>query len=76
MRTFLVANRLIKQIVADKRTIGLLLFAPIFVIYLLSVILTASSSTARIDIISAPDTFVSDLRAQADVMLVTDEATA
>ena len=46
MRTFLVANRLIKQIVADKRTIGLLLFAPIFVIYLLSVILTASSSTA------------------------------
>lgn len=76
MRTFIVANRLIKQIVADKRTIGLLLFAPIFVIYLLSVILTASSSTPRIDIISAPDAFVSDLRAQADVMLVTDEASA
>lgn len=76
MRTFVVAGRLIRQIVADKRTIGLILFAPIFVIYLLSIILNSSADTARIDILTAPEAFVTDLSVEADITLVDDESSA
>ena len=58
MRTFSVAHRLIRQIISDKRTIALLFVAPLFLIYLLSIILSSSASTVNIDIVSAPEGLV------------------
>lgn len=76
MKAFNIANRLIRQIAGDKRTIGLLLFAPVFVIYLFSIIFTSSASTANIDVISAPDNYLSILKNEADVTIIDNEATA
>jgi ABC-2 type transport system permease protein len=76
MKSFTVAKRLIKQLSGDKRTIGMMLVAPVFVIYLLSIILTSSPSKANIEIISAPDDFVSALKKEADIVFVTSKEEA
>lgn len=76
MRTFVVAKRVIKQLAADRRSIGLMFFAPIFVIFLLSVILTSSTSKPMIDFIDAPSQFVTAFEAAVDVKIVNDEETA
>lgn len=76
MKTLSVAKRLIKQITGDKRTIVLLLFAPLLVIYLLSVIFTSSSTKAKFDVLSAPEHFLSILSEEADVTLIDDEEEA
>lgn len=77
MKSFTVAKRLIKQLTGDKRTIGMMLVAPVFVIYLLSIILTSSPSKAKVEIISAPDAFISALGNEAEVTnaLSMDDAT-
>ncbi|MDP4089446.1 MAG: ABC transporter permease [Bacillota bacterium] len=76
MKSFTVAKRLIKQLIGDKRTIGMMLVAPIFVIYLLSIILTSAPSKANIEIISAPDSFVSALKKEANVSTVSSKEDA
>lgn len=73
MRSFTVAKRLIKQLAGDKRTIAMMLIAPIFVIYLLSIILTSAPKKASIEIVSAPDTFVDSLKKEADISYVSNE---
>lgn len=73
MRTLTVASRLIKQIWGDKRSIGLMFVAPIFVIFLLSIILTSGSTKANIDIVSAPESFINYMKDEAAVNLVTEE---
>lgn len=69
LKSFTVAHRLIKQLAGDKRTIMLMFVAPIFVIYLLSIILTSAPEKANIQIVSAPDTFVSSLKKEANVVI-------
>ena len=76
MRTFVVAKRVIKLLLADKRSIGLMFLAPIFVIFLLSIILTSSATKPNIDIVSAPNPFVEALQKNANVTTVADEAVA
>jgi len=76
MRTLVVAKRLIKQIVADKRSIGLMFLAPIFVIFLLNIILTSSTSKPIIDIVSAPKEFIEQLSENAEVKEVANEQEA
>jgi ABC-2 type transport system permease protein len=76
MKTLIVAKRLIKQIAADKRSIGLMFLAPIFVILLLNIILTSSASKPIIDIVSAPDPFVDVLSKDADVRTASSEQVA
>ncbi len=76
MRTLIVAKRLIKQIAADKRSIGLMFLAPIFVILLLNIILTSSVSKPVIDIVSAPGPFVDMLSKDATVNTVSSEQEA
>lgn len=73
MKTLIVAKRLIKQIAADKRSIGLMFLAPIFVILLLNVILNSSASKPVIDIVSAPQAFVDVLSKDAEIKNVSDE---
>lgn len=73
MRTFMVARRLIKQIGGDKRSIALLFIAPIFVLYLMNIILTSGAAKPNIDIVSAPNTFVKSLEKEANTTVVTNE---
>jgi ABC-2 type transport system permease protein len=72
----MVAKRLIKQIGADKRSLGLMFFAPVLIIYLLHIILTSGTSQPAIDVVNAPDTFVEKLKEHADVRIADSEGEA
>jgi ABC-2 type transport system permease protein len=76
MRTLIVAKRLIKQIGGDKRSIGLLFIAPVFVLFLLHVILTSNTTMPRIDAVSLPDAFLEELEKNAQVNKVDSEDSA
>jgi ABC-2 type transport system permease protein len=76
MRTFDVAKKVIKQLLADKRSIALMFLAPIFVILLLNVILTSSTSKPSIDIVSAPKPFIEAIGKDAKVETVETEQEA
>lgn len=77
MKTFSVAKRLIKQIGGDKRSIGLLFIAPVFVLFLLSIILTASASKPNIEVVSAiPSQFYDALKKNANITVVQSEEEA
>jgi len=76
MRVLSIAKRLIKQLRGDKRSIALMFVAPVFVMYLLSSILTSSTTTPIIDIISAPDAYVTKLQSLATVSKVDSESIA
>jgi len=76
MKALIVAKRLIKQIAADKRSIGLMFAAPVFVIFLLNIILTSSTSKPVIDIVSAPQAFVDAISKDAEVNTAANEEAA
>ena len=76
MKAMIVARRLIKQIVMDKRSMALLLLAPIFVLFLLNVILTSSVSTPNIDIVGAPASIIDRLENDANITMVESAETA
>lgn len=76
MRTFDVTKKVIKQLLADKRSIGLMFLAPIFVILLLNVILTSSTTKPSIDIVSAPKPFVEAISKDAKIELIGTEQEA
>lgn len=46
MRTIAIMNRVIKELLRDKRTLALMFLAPILVLWLMSVIFTANSTTS------------------------------
>ncbi|MEI7885633.1 MAG: ABC transporter permease [Clostridia bacterium] len=78
MKTFAVAKRLIKQIGGDKRTIGLLFLAPVFALFLLSIILTAGTAKPNIDLVGGgvPTHFAETLKKDAKITLRQNEAEA
>ena len=61
MRIFAVMIRILLQLKHDKRTIGLMIFAPIFVLSLMSFIFNGSTYNPKIGIINAPLNFVNKL---------------
>ena len=73
MRVLSMAKRLIKQLRGDKRSIALMFVAPVFVMYLLSAILTSGTTKPNIDVILAPDAYVTKLQTQAYVTKVDSE---
>ena len=76
MRTFDVTKKVMKQLLADKRSIGLMFLAPIFVILLLNVILTSSTTKPSIDILSAPKPFITMISKDAKIETVATEQEA
>jgi ABC-2 type transport system permease protein len=76
MRVLSIAKRLIKQLRGDKRSIALMFVAPVFVMYLLSAILTSGTTMPNIDVISAPDDYVTKLQNLANVNKVNNEEIA
>jgi len=76
MRVLSIAKRLIKQLIGDKRSIALMFVAPVFVMYLLSTILTSATITPNLNVISAPDAYVNKLQSYANVTKVDSEEIA
>ena len=73
MRALSIAKRLIKQLRGDKRSIALMFVAPVFVMYLLSAILTSATTKPNLDVISAPEAYIEKLQSQAYVSKVDNE---
>ena len=76
MRVLSIAKRLIKQLRGDKRSIALMFVAPVFVMYLLSTILTSATTKPNLDVISAPNAYLIKLQSQAYVNKVDSEKIA
>lgn len=76
MRTLTMTKRLVKQIIEDKRTLALLLVAPIFVLYLLSIILNSSIDKPILEVINVPASITAPLEKEATITSVDDEIAA
>lgn len=76
MRVLSIAKRLIKQLSGDKRSIALMFVAPVFVMYLLSAILSSATTIPNVDVISAPDNYVTKLQSFANVNMALSEEIA
>ncbi|HEU4963945.1 MAG TPA: ABC transporter permease [Bacilli bacterium] len=61
MRTWALTKRLLKQIIRDKRSVAMLFVAPLLVLWLLSVVLTTSTTQADIDVVDLSTPFVEQL---------------
>lgn len=67
MRSITMTKRVIKQIIGDKRTLALLFIAPIFVLFLLSVILNAPITKPNLETVNVPPPLVAKLKVQANI---------
>lgn len=72
MRTLTIAKRVIKQIIGDKRSLALLFVAPVFVFFLLNIILNSAVTKPDLKIYNAPAALISALKAEAKVTVITD----
>ncbi|WP_088008971.1 ABC transporter permease [Indiicoccus explosivorum] len=68
MQAFIVAERVIAQVVKDKRTIGLMLVAPLFVLFLMYVILGSASDEAAVGLVEPPENFGEVLARSAETV--------
>ncbi|MBL0386343.1 ABC transporter permease [Tumebacillus sp. ITR2] len=62
MRTWALCKRVVKQLGRDKRTIAMLFVAPLLVLSLLSVVMTNSATTSKIDAVNLPAPLVEQLK--------------
>ncbi len=76
MRSLFVTRRIVKQLSKDKRTLGLLIFAPLFVLFLLYTIFNSEISLPKIEAIGMPDAMVTAFEEETTLTLVNDKAAA
>lgn len=76
MRVYAVMIRILRQFRRDKRTMGLMIFAPIFVLTLMSFIFNGAEYHPKIGIINAPLNFVNKLEDEDAVVTRFDESSA
>lgn len=76
MRSLFVTRRIVKQLIKDKRTLGLLIFAPVFVLFLLFTIFNSDISLPNIEAIGMPDAMVAAFEEEANITIVSDEIAA
>lgn len=69
MRIKALCQRILKQLKHDKRTIGLVVVAPILILSIMYFILDDDNSVFKVGIIDAPTTLVEKLKANDDVNL-------
>ncbi len=62
MRIWALTKRLMKQVIRDKRSVAMLFVAPLFVLWLLSVVLTTSTTQADLDVVEVPDMLREELQ--------------
>ena len=73
MKSFIIAGRLIRQINGDKRTLAIMIVAPVLIMTMLYFLLGSGVTTAYIDIVSSDSAGVSVLEEYADVTVVASE---
>jgi len=61
MKVRALAIRILKQLKNDRRSLALILFAPILLLTLLYLILTSSNTDIRVSVINAPEQFMDNL---------------
>lgn len=76
MKMFVIAGRLIRQIAGDKRTLVVMLLAPVLIMTLLFLLLGNGVTKANIDIVSTDYVASESMKDVADITLVTTEADA
>ena len=76
MKMFVIAGRLIRQIAGDKRTLAIILIAPVLIMTLLYLLLGNGVTKANIDIVSESYTPSETMIEVADVTLVGSETGA
>jgi ABC-2 type transport system permease protein len=67
MRILSMTKRIIKQILGDKRTLALLLIAPVFAIYLLNVIFNSAVTKPNLTVVNIPAALIDSLKSEAHV---------
>ncbi len=73
MKSFIVAGRLIRQINGDKRTLAIMIVAPVLILTLLYYLLGSGVSTVNIDIVGTDDSGTEAISDYAAVTLVDTE---
>src|SRR5690625_1334938 len=68
MQILTVAIRVIQQVIQDKRTLGFLLLAPVFVLSLLYYIMGSSSDEPTIGVIDIADSLQEALKKEATII--------
>lgn len=76
MRSIVVARRVIRQLFKDKRTLGLLIFAPLFVVFLMYTILGSTIDSPKIQAVGLPDAMLSAFEEETSVTSVVDKDAA
>lgn len=76
MKIFVIAGRLIRQIAGDKRTLVVMLIAPVLIMSLLYLLLGNGVTKAHIDIVSTDYVASEAMEDVADITLVSSEAEA
>lgn len=61
MRIMALALRILRQLVNDKRTLALILFAPLLLLTLIYLILDTTATDLRVGVINAPQTYIDSL---------------
>lgn len=77
MRVFALTQRILRQIVRDKRTMGLLIVAPILVLTMLHLVFNGGDYTPKIGFLDVPKTVMEQMDLDgADVTTYSDEKSA
>ena len=77
MRVFALTKRILRQIVRDKRTMALLIVAPILVLTMLSLVFNGEAYTPKIGLVDVPVTIVDQIDFDgAEVTEYSEEKTA
>ena len=66
MRIKALTIRILKQLLNDKRTIGLIIVAPILILSLVYYILCGNTTEYKIGIINAPQSFLDAIKDEND----------
>ncbi|MDW7674082.1 MAG: ABC transporter permease [Bacillota bacterium] len=76
MRILVVTARLIKQITGDKRTLALMMLAPVFIIFLLSTILNSAVTKPKLAVVNMPEQAITALADKAYLTILNSEQEA
>jgi ABC-2 type transport system permease protein len=64
MRVRALMIRILKQFIHDKRTLALMLLAPILILYMMSLVFNGGSSLAKIGVVNVPPILIETLQKQ------------
>jgi len=72
MHSRIIAGRVVRQILKDRRTLALMFIAPLMVIFLLYTVFNSAATSVTIETIALPDMLQTALSEQSDLLPSTD----